>query len=214
MEYAYGNWILVIGISLLFLFFIKSIFKPRTKTDWRTYNSFGAFIIALFAEMYGFPFTIYLLTSIFGNKLSIDFTHNSGHLLNNLLGFKGDPHVSPVHIISYVLIGAGFLLLSNAWDVLYKAQRSHKLATTGIYAYIRHPQYTGFIAIIIGFLFQWPTLITLIMAPILIIRYVKLAHEEEVDMKREFGTEYTQYMVQTARFIPSLPTVYKILTKS
>ena len=165
--YDYGNWFLVLLNVILFGYFLKSSFKPRTKTDWQTFNSFGAFIVALFAEMYGFPLTIYLLTSLFGTRLGIDFTHDNGHLLNTLLGIKGDPHFSFLHIISYALIIGGFTLLGNAWEVLYKAQKRRRLAQTGIYTYIRHPQYLAFILIIFGFLVQWPTLITLIMAPIL-----------------------------------------------
>lgn len=210
MEYAYGNWILVIIISAVFLIFIKSIFQPRTRTEWTTYNSFGAFIVALFAEMYGFPLTIYILTTLFGNTLPIDFSHNSGHLLNDLLGFKGDPHLSPVHVLSYIFIGLGISLLSNAWNTLYKAQKLHKLATNGIYTYIRHPQYTGFISIILGFLLQWPTLITLIMAPILIVRYISLAREEEKEMIKEFGSAYIVYMHKTPRFLPSIEKLLKI----
>jgi len=139
--YDYGNWFLVLLNIVLFGYFLRSSFKPRTKTDWETFNSFGAFIVALFAEMYGFPLTIYLLTSLFGTRLGIDFTHDNGHLLNTLLGIKGDPHFSFLHVVSYALIIGGFTLLSNAWEVLYKAQKRRRLARTGIYTYIRHPQY-------------------------------------------------------------------------
>src|SRR3990167_777938 len=128
MEYEYGNWILVIVSSIAFLAFLKSSFKPKTQTDWRTYNMFAGFIVSLFVEMYGFPLTIYLLTSWFGNQfLNIDFSHNAGHLLNTLLGLKGDPHFSPFHILSNILIVAGLIIISVAWDMLYKAQKNKKL---------------------------------------------------------------------------------------
>lgn len=210
MENAYGNWILVVISSVIFLAFLKSSFKPKTKTDWRTYNMLAAFIVSLFVEMYGFPLTIYLLTSWLGNKfLNLDLSHNAGHLLNTLLGLKGDPHFSLPHIISNILIVAGLIIISVAWDTLYKAQKNKKLATEGIYEHVRHPQYTGFIAIIVGFLLQWPTLITLLMAPILIIRYIKLAKKEESSMVSEYGVEYINYKSKTPAFFPSLS---KILT--
>jgi protein-S-isoprenylcysteine O-methyltransferase Ste14 len=213
--YDYGNWLLVLINIGIFLYFLKSSFKPRTKTDWRTYHSFGAFIVALFAEMYGFPLTIYLLTSVFGKKLGLDFTHDNGHLLNTLLGIKGDPHFSALHIISYALIIGGFSLLANAWEILYKAQKRQRLATTGIYAYIRHPQYVAFTLIIFGFLVQWPTLITLLMAPVLIWRYFRLAKLEELEMHKQFGISYTRYLKHTPAFIPSIKQVLqKILPKT
>jgi protein-S-isoprenylcysteine O-methyltransferase Ste14 len=108
-------------------------------------------------------------------------SHNTGHLWETLMGWKGDPHLNPLHILSDILIFAGFILLAAAWDVLYKAQRDHRLATTGPYAHLRHPQYVGFITIMIGFLVQWPTLLTLIMFPILVTMYVRLARREERD---------------------------------
>lgn len=209
--YGYGNWLFVIVNVVLFLYFLKSTFKPRTKTDWRTYNTFGAFIVALFAEMYGFPLTIYLLTSLFGNQLGIDFTHDNGHLLNTLLGMKGDPHFSVLHIISYALIIGGFTLLSHAWGILYKAQKRQRLAVSGVYGYIRHPQYLAFILIIIGFLVQWPTLITLVMAPILIWRYFRLARIEEMEMCKQFGISFIGYQKHTPGFFPSALTIKKIM---
>lgn len=212
--YDYGNWLLVFLNVGIFFYFLKSSFKPRTKTDWRTYHSFGAFIIALFAEMYGFPLTIYLLTTLFGKKLGLDFTHDNGHLLNTLLGIKGDPHFSVLHIVSYALIIGGFSLLANAWDVLYKAQQKQRLATSGIYAYIRHPQYLAFTLIIFGFLVQWPTIITLLMAPILIWRYVRLAKLEEMEMRNQFGISYIRYQKHTPAFVPSMKLILqKILPK-
>ncbi|OGC52383.1 hypothetical protein A2982_00815 [candidate division WWE3 bacterium RIFCSPLOWO2_01_FULL_39_13] len=210
MNYDYGNWLFVLFNIVLFLYFIKVAFRPRTKTDWTTFRSFGAFIVALFAEMYGFPLTIYLLTSYFGNNfLGLDFTHNSGHLLNDLLGLKGDPHFSLIHIFSNVFIVGGLIFLSSAWNVLYQASKKSVLATTGAYRYMRHPQYFAFILVIIGFLLQWPTLVTLIMAPILVVRYVALARSEEEQMVDKFGRTYRVYRNKTPGFFPSPTLVVK-----
>lgn len=214
MNYDYGNWLLVLFNIVLFLYFIKAAFRPRTKTDWTTYRTFGAFIVALFAEMYGFPLTIYLLTSYLGNNfLGLDFTHNSGHLLNDLLGLKGDAHFSPIHILSNVFIIGGLILLSSAWKVLYGASKKNRLATTGAYRYMRHPQYFAFILIILGFLLQWPTLITLIMAPVLIIRYISLAKSEEKQMTSKFGQVYRKYSTRTPGWFPSPALAVKDMNK-
>jgi protein-S-isoprenylcysteine O-methyltransferase Ste14 len=132
------------------------------------------------------------------------FSHDAGHLWNTLLGWKVNPHFDPLHILSNVLILCGFILLSAAWKVLYEAQRAGTLAVTGPYAYVRHPQYDGFILIMLGFLLQWPTLVTLVMFPILVIMYVKLARREEREVLVDFGDEYRQYMISTPAFFPRL----------
>lgn len=203
---AYGLWSLVIINSLVFIIFAFSFTKPRTSRDWRSFSAFSAFIVALFVEMYGFPLTIYLVSGWLVRRYpGLDpFSHDAGHLWNTLLGWKINPHFDPLHILSNVLIFAGFILLSAAWKVLYEAQREHKLATGGPYAHVRHPQYVGFILIMLGFLFQWPTLVTLIMFPILVTMYVKLARYEEREVLAEFGDTYRVYMASTPAFFPRL----------
>src|SRR4030066_543490 len=122
--YAYGFWSIVFFNTLLVLFFILSFIKPKKKLEWRSMSAFIGFIIALFTEMYGFPLTIYLLSSWFGNRFpQINFSHNSGHLWEDLLGNTGDPHFSLLHISSYVLIIGGLILISVSWKVLYRAAK-------------------------------------------------------------------------------------------
>ena len=201
---AYGLWPLAIINTAVFLIFAFSFAKPRTGRDWRSFGAFSAFLVALFTEMYGFPLTIYLLSGWLATRYpGLDLlSHNNGHLWETLLGWQGNPHFNPLHILSNLVIAGGFILLSAAWDVLYKAQRDHKLATTGAYAHMRHPQYIGFILIMLGFLLQWPTLITLIMFPILVIMYVRLAKREEREALAEFSAEYTRYAAQVPAFWP------------
>lgn len=203
---AYGLWTLVVLNSAIFLMFAFSFFKPQTARDWRTFGAFAAFIVALFVEMYGFPLSIYLLSGWLQTKYpNLDLlSHNSGHLWSTLLGEKGDPHFGPLHIASYAFLGFGFYLLSSAWSVLYHAQRRSGLATTGPYARIRHPQYVAFVLILLGFLLQWPTLLTLLMFPILLLMYGRLAITEEAGMRKQFGAEFDVYAARTPRFLPSL----------
>jgi protein-S-isoprenylcysteine O-methyltransferase Ste14 len=201
---AYGLWSLVIINSAIFLFFAFSFFKPHTKRDWRTFGTFSAFIVALFVEMYGFPLTIYVLSGWLTRKFpGIDpLGHDFGHLWYTLLGLTGDPHLNPIHIASNLLILGGFVLLSSAWTVLFRAQRTGTLATTGAYSYVRHPQYVAFIVIMLGFLLQWPTLITLVMFPILVVTYVRLAFREEREVRATFGEGCDRYAAQTPGFVP------------
>ena len=205
-ESAYGLWSLVVINSLVFIIFAFSFTKPRTSRDWRSFSAFSAFIVALFVEMYGFPLTIYLLSGWLVRKYpAVDFfSHDAGHLLHTLLGWKMNPHFDPLHILSNILILCGFILLSAAWKVLYEAQRTGTLAVSGPYAYVRHPQYDGFILIMLGFLLQWPTLVTLIMFPILVFMYVRLARHEESEVLAEFGEKYRRYMLSTPAFLPRL----------
>ena len=202
---GYGLWTLVVLNSALFLMFAFSFFKPQTGRDWRTFGAFAAFVVALFVEMYGFPLSIYLLSGWLQTKYpNLDLlSHNTGHLWSTLLGEKGDPHFGALHIASYVFLGVGFYLLSSAWNVLYHAQRRNKLAKTGPYARIRHPQYVAFVLILLGFLLQWPTLLTLLMFPILLVMYGRLAITEEAEMRKRFGAEFDAYAARTPRFLPS-----------
>ncbi|NOJ60948.1 isoprenylcysteine carboxylmethyltransferase family protein [Arthrobacter sp. 260] len=203
-DYGYNMWFLVILNSAIFIIFAFSFVKPRTRLDWRALGGFSAFVIALFTEMYGFPLTIYFLSGWLGSQFpGLDLlTHNSGHLWQDLFGWQGDPHLNPLHLLSNVLIAAGFILLYQAWRVLYAAQTDHRLAVTGIYARLRHPQYLGFLTIMFGFLLQWPTLLTLVMFPILGIVYHRLAQREEKEMSAEFGEEYADYAREVPAFIP------------
>jgi protein-S-isoprenylcysteine O-methyltransferase Ste14 len=203
---AYGLWPLVAINSAIFIIFAFSFTKPKSPRDWRSLGMFSGFIVALFTEMYGFPLTIYLLSGWLSSRfpgLNL-FSHNAGHLPETILGWSGDPHFSPLHILSYIFIGGGFIILSKAWDKLYRAQKQHHLATTGLYSRVRHPQYIGFIAIMFGLLLQWPTLITLAMFPILVFMYLKLAKREEKDSEKEFGELYRSYAQKTPAFIPKL----------
>ena len=174
------------------------------RAKWRSFGAFSAFIVALFTEMYGFPLTVYLLSGWLGSRFpGIDFmSHDAGHLLEVMFGWGSNPHFRPFHILSSVLIFGGFVLLAKAWTVLYQAQKNHRLATGGPYARIRHPQYVGFVAILLGFLFQWPTILTVVMFPILVLMYARLAIVEEREMVQQFGDEYTRYAARTPRFIP------------
>ncbi len=203
---AYGLWSLVVINSAVFIIFAFSFFKPQTKRDWRSFGAFSAFLVALFTEMYGFPLTIYFLSGwLQANYPGVDWlSHDAGHLPEMLFGWKANPHFGPFHLISFVLIGGGFVLISAAWRVLYEAQRRRELATIGPYAHVRHPQYTGFILIMLGFLFQWPTLLTLAMFPVLVWMYLHLAQQEERDALVTFGEDYARYAARVPAFLPRL----------
>ncbi len=202
---AYGLWVFALLNAAIFIMFAFSFFKPQTRRDWRSFGAFSAFLVALFSEMYGFPLTIYLLSGwLQTNYPGIDwFSHDAGHLPEMLFGWQANPHFGPFHIISFALIGLGFWMISAAWRVLYLAQRSGTLATSGPYAKVRHPQYAGFVLVLTGFLFQWPTLLTLAMYPVLIWMYVRLARSEERDTRATFGITFDTYAARVPAFFPN-----------
>ncbi len=204
----YGLWGLVILNIVIFVAFAYSFFKPQTRTDWRTLGSFSAFVVALFVEMYGVPLTMYLLAGWLQTRYPglNPLSHEAGHLWWSVLGLKGDPHFNIIHIASMVAIVVGMFMLSSAWPVLYRAQRAGEIAQEGLYARCRHPQYLGFIVIMAGFLLQWPTLLTLLMFPLLVWRFVRLARDEEREARQHFGARWDAYSARTPAWIPRLGT--------
>ncbi|AHX13350.1 isoprenylcysteine carboxyl methyltransferase [Dyella jiangningensis] len=201
---GYGLWGLAIINAVFFIFFAWSFFKPLNARDWRSFGMFSAFLVALFAEMYGFPLTLFLLSGWLSSHYpSVNWlSHDAGHLFEMLFGWRANPHFGPFHLASFLLIGAGFWLLAIAWPVLYRAQKRHEVAREGPYARIRHPQYVGFFLILTGFLLQWPTLLTLAMYPILVWMYARLSTTEERESLKQFGETYRRYMESVPRFIP------------
>ena len=180
--------------------------KPQSPRDWRSFGRFGAFIVALSAEMYGFPLSIYLLSGWLQTRYpGLDLmSRDAGHLWSTVLGLSGNPHFSVLHILSLFAIGGGFLLLGSAWPILLTVQKQDRLATPGVYGQVRYPQYVGFIVILFGFLLQWPTILTLLMFPALVVMYVRLAHAEEARARLRFGNAYVRYAARVPGWLPRL----------
>jgi protein-S-isoprenylcysteine O-methyltransferase Ste14 len=200
-NYAYGHWSLVTGSVLLALFFVFKYIPVRTRLEKRSGGALTAFIVALFTEMYGFPLTIYFLSSRFG--IEIPLTHKYGHLLAYLLTYVGLDILygwALVMILSNVMIVIGIILITRGWEQVHSS--GGELVTTGIYARMRHPQYSGIILAATGLLIQWPTLLTLILFPFVIRMYYRLAMREERDVQEKFQDEYLDYRGHVPAFVP------------
>lgn len=206
MDYDYGLWSAVIFSILFFGLFLLTFLRPKLKREWQAMGVFSAFLVALFTEMYGFPLTIYLLVSYFGGKISLvnPFSHPSGNLWATL--FLGPAWSIPLMIIGGGLQLIALVLLGRAWRQIYRAHE--ELVTQGLYGIVRHPQYASLILLVIGSLINWATPITLLMAPLLVFMYCKLAKKEETELEAKFGIEYQNYKERTPAFIPGLAGLF------
>lgn len=170
---------------------------PEGWKEWRNAGLVQAFIIALYAEMYGFPLTLYALTGFFGVDISVE----PGHLWATLLGYGYVGGVIEM-LIGYAYVFFGLGLLVEGWREVYKARQEGRLVTGGLYDLVRHPQYTGIFIALFGQLIHWPTIPTLVLFPVITWVYVRLARREEEQMIQQFGERYLAYQQRVPAFFP------------
>jgi len=194
-QYGYGRWDLVAINVVMFSVFL--MFLPfRRRVEKRSAGIYLAFTISLFAEMYGFPLTIYFLTWYIGYQNPL--THESGHLFYPVIAMSGLGIFG--HLLTDIMVGIGILLIIVGWKEIH--QSGGKVFSKGLYSYVRHPQYLGILLITLGLLIQWVTIPALIMWPILAFAYYRLAKQEESEMEQRFGEEYAAYKRRVPMFIP------------
>jgi protein-S-isoprenylcysteine O-methyltransferase Ste14 len=198
MHYGHWGWVLVMVLIASWLLY--RFVAPRSWRDWTGAGLVQAFIIALYAEMYGFPLTIYLLTGFLGVDLPL--TGYSGHLWATLLGY-GSTGAMLEMLLGGAFIVVGLMLLIRGWVQVYRASLDGRLATEGVYGLVRHPQYTGIMLAVFGQIIHWPTVITLLLFPVIIYAYVHLARREEVALSARFGEAYLAYRQRLPMFFPS-----------
>lgn len=193
-----GAWGLALIVIVLATWFLYRYLAPRTWKEWASAGVVQAFIIALYAEMYGFPLTIYLLVRYFG----LDQSDLSASLWSTLLGF-GETGMMIAMILGYVLLFAGIGIFMEGWRELHHARKKDRLVTDRLYALVRHPQYTGlFIALFGEGIVHWPTVLSVALFPVVVFAYYQLARSEEREVEKEYGNEYRAYRNRVPMFIP------------
>jgi protein-S-isoprenylcysteine O-methyltransferase Ste14 len=193
-----GAWALSLIMIVVVSWIFYRYFAPKTWREWAGAGLVQAFIIALYAEMYGFPLTIYLLVRFFG----VDRGNLNANLWSTLLGM-GETGMMVSMIVGYALVFLGIGLFAEGWRELYRAHQQKRLAIEGLYGVVRHPQYLGlFIALFGEGVVHWPTVFSVALFPVIVVAYALLARAEERRVIKEFGETYVAYQRRVPMFIP------------
>jgi len=193
-----GAWGLAVIMVVVASWVLYRYLAPKTWREWASAGVVQAFIIALYAEMYGFPLTIYLLARFSG----LDRTHLNANLWSSLFGV-GMTGMLISMLLGYALLFVGIGIFVQGWRELYHAHQQNQLATTGLYSLVRHPQYTGlFIGLFGEGVVHWPTLFSVGLFPVIVLIYSLLARSEQRRMVEQFGEEYRAYQQQVPMFFP------------
>ena len=195
-----GVWGFAAVMIVIASWVLYKYLAPKTWREWASAGLVQAFIIALYAEMYGFPLTIYLMVRFFG----LDRAHLDANLWSTVLGV-GELGKMISMVLGYVLLFVGIGLFAQGWRELYRAQKEKRLATGGLYAFVRHPQYTGlFVGLFGEGVVHWPTVFSVALFPVIVLVYWLLARREEKRVLQEFGDEYRAYMRRVPMFLPRI----------
>lgn len=106
-----GAWGLALIVIVLVSWMLYRYLAPKTWREWASAGVIQAFIIALYAEMYGFPLTIYVLVRFFG----IDQTYLNANLWSTLLGY-GETGMMISMIAGYLILFTGIAIFLSSFS--------------------------------------------------------------------------------------------------
>lgn len=193
-----GMWGLAVIVIVVVSWMLYRFLAPDSWKEWTRAGVLQAFVIAFYAEMYGFPLTIYFLARFFG--VDVAWTEG-GNLWAQLFGTQ-TAHILAM-TVGYLIVFVGAGMVVEGWRRIHKARKEESLMTDGIYARVRHPQYTGLFIILFGEgIVHWPTIVSVVAFPVIVLAYTVLARREERDMIATFGEEYREYQKRVPMFIP------------
>ena len=106
-------------------------------------------------------------------------------------------------MVSWPLILLGLLIFIWGFVQIYVAKFTKAgPVTTGLYRFIRHPQYTGLAIAGLGTAFFWSRFLVVLTYITMLFLYVLLARNEETRCRNQFGEPYEKYLAETGRFLP------------
>jgi len=195
----FGNWWAVALWGAFYAAFL--VFLPfYRKAQRKPAGAFAAFVLAYALEMFGIPLSLYVVLWATGSTLPEGFLW--GHSLVSYVGLAGTYACVACTFAGGALIVAGWRRIHR--DYWGAEEGKGRLVREGLYSWIRHPQYAGFLLISLGLLLEWANILMLVLFPVLCALYYRLARREEAEMARAFGDEWIEYKERTGMFFPRL----------
>lgn len=193
-----GAWGMTAIMIVVASWVLYPYLAPKTWREWVSACIVQAFIIGLYAEIYGFPLTIYRLVRVFG----LDLTNLNANLWSSLSGL-GDTGMIVAMLVGYALLLVGIGLFDQGRRQGYRARQENRMVTAGLYGLVRHPQYVGlFVALFGEGVMHWPTVFSVSLFPVIVLAYARLSRREERRMAEQFGDAYRAYRDRVPMFVP------------
>ncbi len=168
-----------------------------------TFTPLVGFLIGLFAVRLAGPLALYLMTLwVAWHGFEWLGQPDFAHLLHQAFGWEIGPSKLWRLIAALALIAAGLVMVVRGHAAQARQQPSDGFATEGIYRWLRHPQYAGCIALMLGVFAMWPEPVNAVLFIVFGGLYIVLAVVEDRALARAHGPLWLQYAQRTPAFLP------------